>query len=195
MRRPHLTPEEIVDRLDGRLAPGRAAHLDACDACRASLADAQAALDALPTDLVPEPSPLFWTHSARRVREAIDAAPAARRPWGGQLAWAAGGLAAAAVAVVLLVDRPGDRPPPSAPVASHGVPAAAPANLAGDDTADDGPWALVAALGGELDVEAATRSGLVPPGDLADRALLALDEAERSELAALLTTELRRPEI
>jgi hypothetical protein len=125
-------------------------------------------LQSIGSDTVPEPSPLFWTHSAARVRAAIAAEPPPAGRWPPRLAWAGGGLAAAAITALLVAGQRDQAPPP--------VPS-------------------VVARGGELDVETASRSGLLPSGSLADRALLALDEAERSELAALLETELRRPEI
>lgn len=189
----HLTGEEIVDRLEERLAADRAAHLDACAACRAAVADAGAVLESIGSDPVPEPSPLFWTHSAARVRAAIAAEPVPSRRWWPRLAWAGGGLTAAAVAVLLVAGRPDPAPPPVRVAAAHATAAAVPA--ATDEAQDDESWTLVAALGGELDVDTASRSGLLPSGGLADRALLVLDEAERSELAALLESELRRPEI
>lgn len=191
----HLTGEEIVDRLEERLAANRATHLEACAACRAAVADAGAVIESIGSGPVPEPSPLFWTHSAARVRAAIAAEPVpARRRWP-RLAWAGGSLAAAAIAVLLVAGRPDQAPPPAQPVAAIAAPAVWPADVPADQAEDDEPWALVAALGGELDVESATRSGLLPSGGLADRALLSLDEAERLELAALLEGELRRPEI
>ena len=63
-------------------------------------------------DTVPEPSPLFWEHAARRVRAAVDAEPPRRSAWFGRLAWTGGGLAAASVAVLLVLQpRPSHVPP------------------------------------------------------------------------------------
>jgi hypothetical protein len=57
------------------------------------------------TDTVPEPSPLFWEHAARRVRAAVDAEPPRRSPWLGRLAWTGGGLVAALVAALIVQPR------------------------------------------------------------------------------------------
>jgi hypothetical protein len=63
------------------------------------------------------------------------------------------------------------------------------------DALDEGSWTLVASLGDELDVDAATRVGLVAPGETTDRALEGLDADERTELATLLNRALEEPEI
>lgn len=141
------------------------------------------------TDTVPEPSPLFWDHAARRVREAVDAEPARRSAWLGRLAWTGGGLVAASLAALLVLQpRPSTAPPRAAFV----VPAPA---LADTAPLDEDSWTFVASLGGELDVDAAARAGLLAPGETTDRAVQALDADERAELATLLHSALAGPEI
>ena len=140
------------------------------------------------TDTVPEPSPLFWEHAARRVRAAVDAEPPRRPAWFGRLAWA-GGLVAASVAVLLVLQP---RPPhlPSNTTAVSTAPTANEITGLDEDT-----WTFVASLGGDLDVDAAARAGLLAPGEASDRAIQALDAEERAELASLLNRALQGPEI
>jgi len=140
------------------------------------------------SDRVPEPSPLFWEHAARRVRAAIDAEPPRRSTGFGRPVWTAAGLAAASLAVWLVM---APRPSPAPTRAADGLRAVA----ADTDAPDEDSWTLVASLGDELDVDAATRVGLVAPGETTDRALEGLDADERAELATLLNRALEEPEI
>jgi len=141
------------------------------------------------TDTVPEPSPLFWEHAARRVRAAIDAGPPRRSAWFGRLAWTGGGLAAATLAALLVL-----QPRPSR-VLPRAV-AVAPAPTVNDIAVpDEDSWTFVASLGGDLDVDAAARAGWLAPGETTDRAMQALDADERAELATLLHHALEGPEI
>ena len=48
----------------------------------------------------------------------------------------------------------------------------------------------MASLGGDLDMDEAARAGLLAPGESSDRAVLALDDDERVELATLLHSAL-----
>lgn len=140
------------------------------------------------SDPVPEPSPLFWEHAARRVRAAVDAEPPRRSAWWGRLAWS-GGLAAASLAVLLVLPLR-EAPNSAATPPVTGAPAAAEV-----PDLDDDPWTFVAELSGDLDVDAAARAGWLEPGGTTDRAVQALDQAERTELAALLQHVLDEPEI
>jgi len=140
------------------------------------------------SDTVPEPSPLFWEHAARRVRAAIDNAPPRPSAWFRGLLWTGGGLAAAALAALLVV-----QPRPSSLPAREATPSHTPsaADLA---MSDEDSWTFVASLGGDLDMDAAARAGLLAPGETSDRAVLALDDDERAELATLLHSALAGPE-
>ena len=139
-------------------------------------------------DTVPEPSPLFWEHAARRVRAAVDAEPPRRPAWVGRLAWA-GGLAAASVAVLLVLQPRPSHLPPDAPAVST-APTASEIRAFDEDS-----WTFVASLGGDLDVDAVARAGLLAPGEASDRAMQALDAEERAELASLFNRALQGPEI
>ena len=189
---PHLRDDEIAEALDAALAPGRLAHLQGCAACQAIVADARVTLEALGSDEVPEPSPLFWSHAAARIRQAVAAEPPARSWSARRLAWVTGGIGLAAVSLALLLVQGDER---RGRVAGGGAPPGVAAVDAGAAVVEDGPWDLVAALGGDLDLDAAARSGLLPDDGWSDRAVLALDADERSELAALLERALRREEI
>ncbi|MFN8057780.1 MAG: hypothetical protein U0Q12_01350 [Vicinamibacterales bacterium] len=72
----HLTPADWTDWLDGRMDGDRRSHLETCERCGRIAADLRVASDgaALAAE-VPEPSPLFWEHLARRVGDAVAAEP------------------------------------------------------------------------------------------------------------------------
>ena len=70
----HLTPEEFVDAVDGTLGPlsdDRLRHLKGCVRCRDELTSLGVTLRDTRAADIPEPSPLFWDHLSRRVRERI----------------------------------------------------------------------------------------------------------------------------
>ena len=140
------------------------------------------------TDTVSEPSPLFWQNAARRVRAAVDAEPRrlARVGW---LAWTGGGLVAASIAALITLQPSSS----SVPVDAVAVSPAAAVN--GVVAVDEGSWVFMASFGGDLDVDAAARAGLLAPGEAADRAMQVLDAEERAELATLLHRALEEPEI
>ena len=138
-------------------------------------------------DTVPEPSPLFWEHAARRVRAAVDAEVPRRSVWVGRLAWVGGGLAAAAMAALLVLPR--SPVPTRLPVVAPGPPMAETGPL------DEDSWTFVASLGGDLDVETAAGAGLLAPGETTERAVQALDADERAEVATLLHRALDGSEI
>ena len=77
----HLTSDELVDALDGALAPPRQTHLDACQPCQQQLAELEAVLGEATAVTVPEPSPLYWEHLSARVRTTIDAEPVITGGW------------------------------------------------------------------------------------------------------------------
>jgi hypothetical protein len=58
----HLTPDELIDAIEGLLAADRQAHLAACDECQSQLASLSMTLSDAKASGVPEPSPLFWQH-------------------------------------------------------------------------------------------------------------------------------------
>ena len=103
----HLTPDELIDAMEGCSAADRQAHLATCDECRAQLADLSSVLSEAKQASVPEPSPLFWQHFSQRVRTAIDrgrhrAAATGRRGCAGRCLLP---LGAVAMIILALDDR------------------------------------------------------------------------------------------
>jgi hypothetical protein len=186
----HLTPAEHVDLAAGTLAPDRAAHASACAPCGREQSHLRESLGLLRDDRVPDPSPLYWEHQARRIASAIAAEPAPRQsPRWARFAWAAGAAAAVSVVAFVLVRESGGVRPAAGPpsgVAEQPVLAHVPA-------AEGGAWALVEELGAEVDPETASAALRPSPGAI-DRAVLELDPDERAELAALLRAEMKLPE-
>ena len=182
----HLSPQEFVDAVDRGLTAARQSHLDACEACRREVDALSRALgEARQIDEVPEPSPLFWDHMARRVREATLAlpAPAASRWWRPIWRPLAALCATAAIAALVVGLRPD--PNPSA------VPAAAVADV---DTElfsfDDGSVELMSALAGELTWEQVQATSLAPRQATVDLAVTRLTEAQRLEMIRILREEM-----
>lgn len=189
----HLTPAEIVDAAEGTRGPATSEHLQGCERCRDEVSRASAMLASVRADETPEPSPLFWEHFSRRVREQIDLAPA---PKGGLInlgrwMWAPAGalVAVLAVAGALLLRGPqGNGQPGVMTPTGHPAPVA---NLQSDQT-EDGSWAILAesADGFEWE-EAGATEFMVRPG-AAERAAMQLSDDQREELARLLREEMGR---
>ena len=106
----HLTPDELIDALEG---VGHQAHLAECERCRRELAELSAVLSDAKQASVPEPSPLFWPHFSERVRTAIhrDAPPAGA--WPSWLRWQVllplGAAAMIILGLMFSVPEPGSR--------------------------------------------------------------------------------------
>jgi hypothetical protein len=178
----HLTPDELIDAVEGMLSAERQAHLAACTECRRQLDDLSSALIDAKHVSVPEPSPLFWNHFSERVRTAIDAAPQES----GRLAWLRWPALLPLGAVALLVLALVFAVPKSAPdtTADQDLVTAAP-----QESADE--WATLASLVGELDIETASAAVVLEPG-IAEQAVLHLTSEEQQELTRLLQAELTR---
>jgi hypothetical protein len=175
----HLTPDELIDAMEGILAPERRAHLATCDACRRQLEDLAGVLNEAKQSSIPEPSPLYWPQFSRRVNEAIDRGAREARPqW---LRWQAllplGAMAVIVLALVSTVPR-------QSRVDSTALDLSTP--VVAEDT-----WASFAALVGDLDVDVAAAAGVIEPGT-ADAAVLHLTAEEQQELSRLLHLELSR---
>ena len=186
----HFNDAEFTDLLEGTLPAARAAHLDACPACRSQVELARTALLDATDSHDPEPSPLFWETFPARVMAAVDEPPQGRR-WFGAPVYAALALAAAAVvfAVTTLVAPEPVPPQPAAPVTSSAAPATV--NEA-DDIDQDSAWAVVRTAAADLDYDDVLAEGIsVTPGASEDAAM-DLSEAERAELVRLIESEMTR---
>jgi hypothetical protein len=184
----HLSPDELVDVLDGTLASERATHLNACAHCQAEAAGLGAILGEARLAAVPEPSPLFWDHLSARVHDAIgnEPLPARRARW---FEWPV--LAPVAALALLVIAFASVLPELQQPATTDTTAAVAQADdvIASVDDIE-AQWMMVADLVGDLDLEAARSAGLGVPGS-ADRAVLNLSSSEQQELVRLLNEELK----
>ena len=103
----HLTEAELVDLVDGALAPSRRSHVEACDRCRSAEAELREMLARAGDVEIPEPSPLFWEHFSARVHAGVhDAETSEPSRWfgpAGNPVWLASGKWALAGAVLTLL--------------------------------------------------------------------------------------------
>ncbi len=196
-RTPHLTPDQLIDLVDGNGGDAVRRHVESCAACRRDFDEVVATLAVVGDDPADDPSPLFWEHLPGRVARAIDS----ERPatvaswWGRRVVWMPASLAAAALLVVAvaLVSRSGPTPG-----VREAVPAAPTAAVAGDHPswAEDGDptWDVVTVLSaglGDAGGEAGEYDGA--PGTV-ERAVEGLSEREQGELVRLLEEVLaKRP--
>ena len=184
----HLTPDELIDALEG---VGHQAHLAECEHCRRELDNLAAVLADARQASVPEPSPLFWPHFSRRVRTAIDDEALAERPWPSwlrwQVLWPLGAVAMIILALMVSVPRQ-NRAEREGAAAALDAPDA-PDALDAPATTDS--WMVLADLVGEMDLDTATAAGVVAPG-VAEQAVLQLTADEQQELTRLLKAELTR---
>ena len=177
----HLTSDELIDAMEGLLAPDRQAHLDMCETCQRQLTELSEVLGEARQVAVPEPSPLFWQHFSARVRGAIDAAPESN--WPSWLRWQVlAPLGALAMIVVAL--------------AMNIRPALNVSDYVSGDTSLEVPaasdsWATLTDLVGDIDLETASAAGVIEPG-AAEQAVLELTSEEQLELTRLLKAELMR---
>jgi hypothetical protein len=204
----HLTDVELVDLVDGTLAPARARHLDACETCRASASAIRETLARAADVEIPEPSPLFWDHFSARVQEGVRAESVAPSGWFGwaqsaPVKWALSGalLTLLLVAVVWRASAPRPASTASGPVATASI--TGPADSDAFDPDLDEAWALVRTVADDVarDTpasdeiawdEVATQGFGVRPGAV-EHAMVALTGDERSELLRLLQAETKQP--
>ena len=188
----HLTAIEIVDLLDGRLEPQRAAHLDDCAMCRAQTDQLRATLAGAALD-VPEPSPLFWDRFSAQVRDRIETESFERTGFLGWLsAWPRTALATCAALVLLTVAGVTVLRPGRAPIADKPVPTMSADALFGDDVVADEAWAEVRKAAERVGWDEANQAGIAAPPETAERAIGELSDRERRELISLLEAEMKR---
>jgi hypothetical protein len=198
----HLTPEQLVDVVEGTLPQSAAPHLADCDVCRRSLADLRATMNDAADAGMPEPSPLFWDHLSARVRDEV-----ARQPVPSGAGWMGSWLrprvvlpvltAVAAIALAVVVSR---RASPPAPIPSTPLPIAESGQLASLPpleplgAADDPSLGLMADYGTALGWEDLSEEmPLDTHGGGTDEVVTALSAGERQELQRLLEEEMAQP--
>ena len=204
----HLTDVELVDLVDGTLAPARARHLDACETCRASASAIRETISRAADAEIPEPSPLFWERFSARVQEGVRAESVAPSGWFGwaqsaTVKWAVSGalLTLVLVAVVWRASAPRPASTASGPVATAS--STGPADPDAFDPDLDEAWALVRTVADDVarDTpasdeiawdEVATEGFGDRPGAV-EHAMVALTGDERSELLRLLQAETKQP--
>jgi anti-sigma factor RsiW len=186
----HLTPDELIDAVEGTLDAARGAHLDTCTACGEETASLRAILHEARQADMPEPSPLFWDHFSARVRAAIETEQTPRRAWLPQwLRWPVLVPLAGLVLLVLALANAVPRTP--AALLSTEADARAEGTAAGDlSRIGEREWAVVSEIVGALEIEEARDMGIaVNPGD-AERIALRLSAAEQRELVRLIKEEM-----
>ena len=162
-----------------------AEHLDECGACRATLAELRSTLADAALAQPAEPSPLFWDHFSRRVRDATAAEAVPRRlfPWRPVVLLA--GLAGAVVLAVTLRQHGAPAPPPLT------TPAVATANAAPDAaSADDATVEILSAVSGDLSFDEALAADLLPSRASVALAVDRLTENQKQELVRIVREEL-----
>jgi hypothetical protein len=180
----HLTPDELIDAMEGVLASDRQSHLASCDVCQRELAGLSSVLSDAKQSTVPEPSPLFWTHFSARVSDAIDRTETTDSNWPAWLRWQVlAPLGVAAMIILgLMIAAPRQEAVDSAALQAPEAPEAlqAPEN-----------WVMVTELVGNIDLDTASAAGVIEPG-VAERAVMHLTAEEQQELTRLLKAELQR---
>ena len=198
----HLSPSEFVDLAEGTLNARRAAHADACEACRARAGVVRDALYLSSTsDDVPEPSPLFWDHLSARVREAVQSETPGRGGVSGVL-WSLRGFQPDAVFAIIAVSvvavlafAPFVRGPAVVHAPSPGVSVSAPVAADLDQTLDANhteAWAVISAAAADVAIDDAKAAGMGVQPAAVDRAVNQLTTAELTELGRLLQQEMNR---
>jgi hypothetical protein len=194
----HLSPEQLVDLVEGVAPAGQVAHAASCGACRTQADALRDVLRQTASDTVPEPSPLFWEHLAARVGAAVRREPAPRAAW---TIWTWRWAPMTAVAVIVLAvglgssmwkGLPRGVPITAGPSASA---VAVPAPAATDEdlvSQDDPSWNLMTELSADVVFDDEIPAELPAVPGLADRALQQLTEPERAELAKILREEMTR---
>jgi hypothetical protein len=111
----HLTPDAMLDLVEGIIDARADSHLASCEACRAQVTSLRATLTEIEAGQcdIPEPSPLFWDHLSARVRAAV-AEPTLAVPWW-RLHWQPAVLATTLCAALVLALFLRESPEPVAP--------------------------------------------------------------------------------
>lgn len=184
----HLSADEHLAALDRTLSAERLAHASDCRTCTEALARTQAIFDAVRSDDVPEPSPLFWDHFSARVRAATAADPTPASSRYGWRVWVTLVSAAAACALVLVVRNGPGAPGGAVPHPSDRaiVRSSEPAT----DAPDAEPFAAVMQMASSLSSDDLT--GVVSAAGGETPLVDDLNPAERAAFVRLLHAEMEK---
>jgi anti-sigma factor RsiW len=193
----HLTPEQLVEALEGQTSQraGVAEHLATCERCQAELASMAETLGDVETWSMPEPSPLFWEHLSRRVRaatsdEALPLAPSWAEVWSrtwrplAAVAAATGALALMFVLRSAHVSAPGTSPVGTPTAVAESTATTTPAL----DETNDEALNVMAVLAQDLrkdEVQQIAR----PSADATGAVIEDLTPAQRAELVKLIKSQ------
>jgi hypothetical protein len=184
---PHLSSNDQIAALEGTLAKEKESHVAACAACRDEIARLRALVDAMRSDAVPEPSPLFWEHFSGRVRAATAAeAPASASRFGWRV-WIAVASAAMAFLMILAVRQ---MPSSSSRPALPNVDAANVTAAGVGEATDAEPLAAVMQMASSLSSD--DLSGVVSIGGGGTPLVEDLSPAEREAFVRLLHVEMEK---
>jgi hypothetical protein len=176
----HLSRERLLALAEGQSLED--VHLEACESCLAEIQSLRAVLRDVHAADIPEPSPLFWDHLARRIHASV-ATEAARLSqaspsWSRWLQWAAALVLASGLGLATLL--PG--------MTSRSTTAARPVTMmTAEPFADDAWQFVVTVLEGSDSLEQVEHAA--SPGT-ADALVADLDADERAALVMLLRQEL-----
>lgn len=198
MGRRHLSPEEVVDLLEGTLDPARAAHLDGCPRCRDRCRELRPTWTLLRSLEVPEPPSAFWEAWSARVRAAIDAEPHVERPTGLFEWWRRPAVALAAGVVVVLIaggivwrTASVTRQPHAAASLMAERAASSLGEVSSSHDDEELEWEVLVTLADEADPAPEDLGVRVDQGALEQAVMEVLSPTERQALSALLAAELR----
>lgn len=181
----HLTREQLVDAVEGRLAASLAAHMDRCATCQENAATLRSVLeDVQIAASLPEPSPLFWEHFSQRVRAATDVerVPVPVAWW--QHLWRPFVAVTAVAGAVALAVVMRSGPSPDSAIAPSSVVATADTTSTDDLSAE-----VVTAVAGDLSFDELREGDMVPSRRVVDLAVSQLTESQQRELMRLVREE------
>ena len=180
----HLTPDELIDAMDGLLAADRQAHLAMCDECQGSW-PACRGVGRCEGSARPGTVSALLAAFLRARGHSDPARRDAGTNWPSWLRWQIlvplGAVAMIVLALAMNLskrDVPGDVVDNSSPAVEQA-----------DDT-----WVMVSQLVGDIDLDTASAAGVIEPG-VAEEAMLQLTAEEQQELTRLLKAELQASKI
>ena len=180
--RHHLSPDEWTDALAGGRPDAKLdAHLAACPACRAELAELRMLVDdTREAGEMPEPSPLFWDALSARVRDAVDDVPVPTRWWAAYWRPVAAMASVLGTVAIVLSSQPTRGPVavdgPVAPLAADGEPIIV--------------WSLIEQVVAPMPIDTVAEAGILPSDEVTAAAIEDLSPAEVDALRRLLRAEL-----